>query len=272
MARIVIFLITSLIFISIPAYAQSPDITKTGPIPPIVTQDNYTPINPVLIDGIPVYYWHRGCTPTALGMVLAYYDLQGYDILPNYHLSQSSVNQYIASEEHFFDYSLPIDWGYPIKTDMSELPTGDEHQNNSIADCLKTSQSRYGLLYGWTNTSYIGGCLYQYGQVYDPQIGFCNKIACYNFIKQSINGGVPVLLTVQSPQGTHSVVATGYDDNDHWRFNDSWGSVRWAGFSFCGYSDWCIYHGYTLRLNGEPWFKLYLPIIFFRQSRQTALK
>ncbi|MFA5295704.1 MAG: C39 family peptidase [Methanoregulaceae archaeon] len=42
------------------------------------------------ISGIPAYYWYRGCSPTAAGMVLGYWDSHGY---PNFPVGTSLINE-----------------------------------------------------------------------------------------------------------------------------------------------------------------------------------
>ena len=39
---------------------------------------NVNKSNVVLIDHVPTYIWHRGCGPTALGMIVGFYDLHGF--------------------------------------------------------------------------------------------------------------------------------------------------------------------------------------------------
>ena len=36
--------------------------------------------NSTIIDNVPTYIWHRGCGPTALGMIIGYYDLHDFMI------------------------------------------------------------------------------------------------------------------------------------------------------------------------------------------------
>ena len=60
---------------------------------------NLNKSNVVLIDDMPTYIWHRGCGPTALGMIVGFYDLHGfYDLYDDSTLLQTNnINMLIAS-------------------------------------------------------------------------------------------------------------------------------------------------------------------------------
>ena len=53
----------------------------------------------VVISGVPAYLWRDGCGPTAVGMVLGYYDAHGWDLLipGDATRRRSAVDQVIAS-------------------------------------------------------------------------------------------------------------------------------------------------------------------------------
>jgi hypothetical protein len=116
------------------------------------------------IEGVPAYSWHHGCAPTAAGMVMGYWDMHGFDNLVDgsSYEQTNSVNQMIASDEHYQDYSLPIDTADNILPDKSEDPVGDEHQDNCVADFMKTSRSRYNLWYGCTLFKYVNNAMKEY--------------------------------------------------------------------------------------------------------------
>jgi hypothetical protein len=132
--------------------------STSGPIPPkgvniighISDEKNITVQN--VIAGVPAYYWHQGCGPTAVGMVAGYYDSHGFpDLIPGDASTQTTaVNIAIGSVENLNDYCNPQDTYPNLLPDLSELPVGDEHINNSIADFMKTSQSVVGNYYGWS--------------------------------------------------------------------------------------------------------------------------
>ncbi|MEN6351962.1 MAG: hypothetical protein ABFD02_00770, partial [Bacteroidales bacterium] len=104
-----------------------------------------------VIPEVPAYIWRHGCGPTSEGMVLGYYDLHGFpDLIPGDASSQTdAVNAVIASDEHYNDYSLPLDDANTgFFADKSE--TGGAHANNCIADYMGTSQSIKGNYWGWS--------------------------------------------------------------------------------------------------------------------------
>ena len=97
-----------------------------------------TKSNSIVISDIPIYTWHRGCGPTALGMIVGYYDLHGFSDLftDSSFLQTDNINMLIASDEHYSDYSLPLDYYPNLLQDISD--TGTPHQDNSIADFMQT--------------------------------------------------------------------------------------------------------------------------------------
>ncbi|MGB9879696.1 MAG: hypothetical protein ACPLRM_02930, partial [Anaerolineae bacterium] len=161
----------------IPQLIEHPEERSiTGPIPPqtVFPPAEQTPdvlAASTMIDGVPAYLWRHGCGPTAVGMVIGYYDSHGFpDLIPGDAGTQTEiVNQSIASQgsdtnpQHYEDYSLPLDDATPtILPDRSEDPPGDEHPNNCIADWLCTSWSVIGLRYGWSYGSLIGASFVDY--------------------------------------------------------------------------------------------------------------
>ena len=106
-----------------------------------------------LIQGVPAYLWLRGCGPTALGMVIGYYDLHGFpDLIEGIATEQTiGVDAAIASTDHYNDYSLPKDYSPNLKKDKSEL--GSAHISNCIADFMKTSWSSRSNYWGWSWSS-----------------------------------------------------------------------------------------------------------------------
>ncbi|OGF66573.1 MAG: hypothetical protein A2Y62_01015 [Candidatus Fischerbacteria bacterium RBG_13_37_8] len=104
MSAKVVSLKTIVIFIGIAVavsyiYAQQ---STTGPIPPagLYQGKAYSSLAQVVISGIPIYLWHRGCGPTAVGMVIGYWDGKGFDqLVPGDATTQTSaVNAMIATD------------------------------------------------------------------------------------------------------------------------------------------------------------------------------
>ena len=133
-----------------------------------VSVGNSTKSNSIIISDIPIYLWHRGCGPTALGMIVGYYDLHGFDeLFPDSSSMQTNdINMLIASDEHYTDYAVPLD-NYPnLLPDISE--TGIPHQDNSIADFMNTSMSLHGNFWGWSWSSDIGSAFEDYVNFRSP--------------------------------------------------------------------------------------------------------
>lgn len=99
------------------------------------------------------YHWYVGCTGTAVGMVIGYWDRNGYDdlIFGDSSFYSADVMNAIGSPEHRASYFNEFN---DLTPDASEL--GGAHQNNSIADFLYTSRSAFGLGDGWTVYGYEG--------------------------------------------------------------------------------------------------------------------
>ena len=193
--------------------------------------------NPVVIQNVPPFLWHRGCGPTALGMIVGYYDLQSYDnLFPDSSLDQSNeINLLIASEEHYSDYSRPKDYYPDLIQDLSEL--GNPHQSNSIADFMNTSKSINGNYWGWSWSSDIGTAFEQYVEFRDPSYITNTEYEYFssdswNEYKAEIDNNRPVIILVDTDadgETDHFVVGIGYDDiNQEYACYDTWDSnIHW---------------------------------------------
>ncbi len=205
---------------------------------------NITKSNYIIIDNIPIYMWHRGCGPTALGMIIGYYDLHGfYDLYDDSTLLQTNnINTLIASDEHYNDYSLPEDYYPNLLQDMSE--TGVPHQNNSIADFMKTSMSICGNYWGWSWASDIGAAFEDYISFRNPNYITNTEYEYYSNnswdeYKTEIDNNRPVIILVDTDgdgSTDHFVVGVGYDNStqefgcyDTWDNNLHWYSWRQIG-------------------------------------------
>jgi hypothetical protein len=69
--------------------------------------------------------------------VVGYYDLNGFPelIVGDAESQTSNVNNAIANEQHYNDYSLPMDNGSNILQDKSV--TGGAHASNCLADFMR---------------------------------------------------------------------------------------------------------------------------------------
>jgi hypothetical protein len=176
--------------------------------------------NTVVISDIPTYIWHRGCGPTALGMIIGYYDLHGYyDLFSDSTIVQTNnIDMSIASDDHYNDYSLPLDYYPNLLQDNSEL--GAPHQHNSIADFMKTSSSVCGNYWGWSWSSDIGTAFEDYIHFRNPSYitnteyeYFSNN--SWNEYKIEIDNNRPVMILVDTDGDNltdHFVVGIGYND------------------------------------------------------------
>ena len=229
----------------------------------IKTGDHLNQNNIVLIPDVPSYAWHRGCGPTCLGMIIGYYDSVGYqDLIPGVSISQNnSVNNCIASEEHYNNYSLPLDiFPNPLLEDASSI--GGAHENNCIADFMYTSFSSEGNYWGWSWGSDVGNAFINYvaykNSTYIPSSNYyINDGFIWETYMEEINTSRPVMLLVDSDgdgSTDHFLVGIGYDsatqefaaydtwDNEiHWY---SWqqveSGIEWGVYSLITFTIDCL--------------------------------
>lgn len=198
----------------------------------------------VLISGVPAYLWKNGCGPTALGMVIGYYDSNGFsDLIDGDALSQTDdVNNAIANDQHYNDYSLPKDYTPNLKEDKSSL--GGAHVSNCIADFMCTSWSSKGNYWGWSYSNYIDDAFINYAAFKNTNY---NINATYNYFNANswnnyiveIDNNRPVVLLVDSDgdgNTDHFVCGIGYDISqnlyaiyDTWDHEIHW--YTWRGMS-----------------------------------------
>jgi len=190
-----------------------------------------------LISNVPTYIWHKGCGPTALGMVIGYYDEMGFDDLINGSASSQTeeVNNAIANQEHYDDYSLPLDYYPDLFQDKSDL--GGAHTANCIADFMETSWSSKNNRYGWTFSNKIDDAFTNYINMQNPNY---QTITSYDYFgtsswdnyKLEIDNNKPVVLLVDSDgdgSTDHFVTGIGYDeDNLMYGIYDTWdNNIHW---------------------------------------------
>ncbi|HPQ42321.1 MAG TPA: hypothetical protein PLV45_18260 [bacterium] len=255
----------------------APQQNTTGPVPP----PGVSPPEPWTLDasraenvliGVPAYIWHHGCGPTAVGMVVGYYDGMGYpDLIPgNTSTQTTAVNQAIASwdnssnPQHYEDYSEPIESGQPAPLpDKSEPPPGDEHVSNCIADFMETSWSARGNFYGWSWSSDIGPAFTDYvnlvAPMYTPSWSpFWYGTGTWDLLRNEIDAGRPLVFLVDSSgdgNTDHFVTVIGYRDSNgypEYACRDTWyPTVRWARLREMSSSyGWGVWGGTTFTLSG----------------------
>ncbi|NQU67234.1 MAG: T9SS type A sorting domain-containing protein [Candidatus Marinimicrobia bacterium] len=252
--------------------------STTGPIPPASVRPKTQDIRlrDMFLE-VPGYSWRHGCGPTALGMIIGFYDTNGFDeLIPGDATSQTLfVNQVIASEgdsndpQHYEDYSQPIDDIYSgILADKSEIPEGDEHASNSIADFMRTSFSVDGSYYGSSNSAYIEQAFTDYVNYTNPELvvstDFYSSITSpltWEILIDEINSSRPMVFIVDTDGdgGTdHYVAVVGYRESPSPQYGclDTWAPVevvRWCDFEAISEGqEWGIWGGWSFEIQHPP--------------------
>ena len=264
-----------------PASGTLAQHSTTGPLPPAnVTAPNaarsLARSGNVYIDGVssavPCYYWWDGCGPTAVGMVVGYWDSHGYDLLiPGDATSQDAnpaVHQAISSHDtgsgpqSYEDYALPDDESSSsVLPDMSTTNPAGAHTSDSIADFMHTSWSADGLFYGWSYNTMIGTAFHDYVDYVHPAYMpsthdyYMSNTLTWTLVKQQIDAGRPMVFLVDSNgdgSTDHFVPVIGYNDTSHeYACWDTWyGTPRWESFhAMQSGNAWGVYEGTTFSLS-----------------------
>lgn len=204
------------------------EFSTTGPIPPPIPDENIVTstklqtlaitTNYNYLDDTPEYEWTHGCGPTAVAMIFGYYDVK-YDtsFLIGSAGSQVSIVSSIASQEHYDDYSMPIDdENTGILRDVSE--TGIPHVDNCIADYMGTSVSKLDLYYGWSYVYKLISSINQYATYRDYEIEahYFDKFTLSD-MKNEIDEGRPFIVFMNADGiggSDHFATAVGYSDDN----------------------------------------------------------
>ncbi|MCT4654706.1 MAG: C39 family peptidase [Cohaesibacter sp.] len=190
------------------------------------------------------YHWLVGCTPTAVTMLLGYWDRNGYDNLIEGESGYYSedVKKVMASSEHYRDYADPNDGSSAsVLPDNSRF--GELHENNSVADFLYTSRSNLGLKFGWSlyGTEGLGVHGWANHRGYDDFVTKLKHWGSFSFqtVADEIDAGRPVILSVDSNAdgiNDHNVVVFGYDSaQNKLLIHDGWertSETRWIDFTY----------------------------------------
>ncbi len=240
----------------------------------------------VTVIGVPAYAWRHGCGPTALGMVIGYWDTKGFEKLfdGDATTQTNSVNQGIASQDgvsgHYEDYSVPKD-SYPnLLLDKSEDPVGDEHISDSIADFMYTSWSSWNNYYGWSWSNHITTAFTSYLQTRSSSYEALTESYYYtsnltqDILIREIDAQRPMVFLVDTNADgytDHFVTIVGYrieGDTLYYGCLDTWyphETIRWEKFR--GLSTdyaWGIRGGYSFQIKDTskpviaPWLMLLL--------------
>ncbi len=269
------------------AFGQSilPQRSTTGPVPPPSVGPKVPLPAPKdgggaqrSIAGVPGYCWRHGCGPTAVGMVLGYYDTHGFpDLFPGDASTETTdVDQAIASEGsgvlgaglqlHYEDYALPDDSPpSPILLDRSEnYPIGC-HQDDSVADFMHTSWSSDGNQYGASMSSRIAPAFISYVNMRNPAYwprcsGYYmdDNTLTWAVLTNEINNSRPMVFLVDSDgdgQTDHFVTVIAYSDNPTQQYGclDTWNpcsQIRWCNFKPMSSSySWGVWGGWSFALR-----------------------
>jgi len=203
---------------------------------------------PVVLGNTGNYAWWYGCSPTAAGMMIGYYDRNGYagsdysNLVPGGVAEANSfgnpgalVNSIIASPGHIADfYKTPP--GYGGSGDDNLPPS---HTFDSLADFMGSSQDSVGnsngstTFYYWTNGApftaadavaggvkdndgmygigeYLNYRGYDYDSLYTQAIYSTSMPLGFTYAQYmaEIDAGRPVLIQIKG----HSMLGYGYDD------------------------------------------------------------
>lgn len=196
----------------------------------------------VVLSDVPIYLWWYGCSPTSSGMLIGFWDAQGYDMVQgDMSVYNQDVKDFIASQDHINDF-----WG---------VDDPAPHSDNSLADFMDTSKDP--LADGSTTVSKIDDGIVAFAAWDNPDTVVLNE--SYNFsssinytneyagggwdfdfeeFKNEIDAGRPMLLSTNVLGGGHTIIGFGYQDNagmDYVAIHDTWGNagspVDWVGNS-----------------------------------------
>jgi hypothetical protein len=218
--------------------------------------------SPVALSNVPAYNWYHGCTPTAVGSIMGYWDLHGY---PNMFTASgwAAVSQTVNVQDQI---SSPAhNAKYDPTPDNASLPTPPK---TSIADFLGTSKDPLG--YGSTYTSNIpsgmtGYASYRgYSSSSQENLYLAGLIGLtWSKLTSEINAGRPMLFDVDSDgdgKNDHSVPVIGYDDRGSggkwYGCYTTWSedeTIQW--YQFTGMSSghpFGIYDGDTFKVTSSP--------------------
>lgn len=224
----------------------------------------------VIVPGVPAYAWRDGCGPTAVGMVIGYYDGMGWpDLVTGDATSVTSeTEQMIATHGasgtpgHYEDYVLPRETASTILLDKSEAPVGDEHAANSVADFMHTSWSTDGLFYGYSYSNMAGPAFSNYVASRYPgsslsSTTYPGTYLTWAIVKQEIAAGRPMVFLVDSSgdgRTDHFVTVVGYREANgypEYACWDTWSTtlLRWQQFrAMSSTYAWGVWGGFTFSL------------------------
>lgn len=167
--------------------------------------------NVKVMPDVPSYVWYHGCGPTALGMIVGYYDAHGFDnLIPGsnaWNTNQQAIKDMIASPGYVRDYAPT--------PDRVATPDDPYHTDDSLADFGLTGRDP--LDDGWGDVRNQAAAITKYF-AYRGYTDSTARLRAYptlwSDLTTEIDAGRPVELAVDSNfDGTmdHLVTAIGYD-------------------------------------------------------------
>lgn len=241
--------------------------STTGPIPPpdVIIQSEVpaSPPTQKVITGVPAYIWYNGCGPTAVGMVVGFWDRTFTNLVPGSSAGQTTaVNNMMSSSGNYNDYCVPIEDNGNLLQDRSTLEPDQCHPDDCVADFMHTSQSRYGNQYGWSWYSDVAPSFTDYCNYRLP--GYKATATDHTFwgdltfasYRKEIDANRPVVFLVDSngDGGTdHFITGIGYNSMGQYGYYNTWDTnVHWSNFAgMTSGSPWGIY--------GATYFNLQVP-------------
>jgi hypothetical protein len=264
---------------------DTPQQSTTGPTPPpevlahdaLKQPDTIRDLLSQTTLAVPAYLWRHGCGPTALGMVLGYYDSLGFDdLIPGSAAYQTeAVDQAIASggdsslsyppgsEQHYEDYARPQE-DYPSVVADDYITSGrTPHPDNSLADYMDTSKSTRNNSYGWSWSTDVGPAFIAFVnqqnptyapdyQAYTMDLGTLT----WSVLTTEIDAGRPMVFLVDSDGNgstDHMAPIIGYRTSPTQQYAawDTWSSnIRWEDFTAVGSGEnWGVWGGLALYLS-----------------------
>ncbi len=260
---------------SVPATIPEPQISTSGPQPfaaesrrsAASLDENSLVSGQETVLGVPAYRWRHGCAPTALAMLLGYWDLRGMiDLFPGSAVVENeTIRQAMASADHYDEYSLPYDaTTNSIKEDLSEQPEL-AHADDSLADYLHTSWSADNLRYGWTSSARIIPALQAYtasrNPDYEVEYRDYYMVTSYhafdwNILTDEIDHGRPMIFLVDTTADgftDHFITVIGYRSEPTLQYAslDTWdNSVHWHDFNkIASGTPWGIWGAWSYEPN-----------------------
>ncbi len=209
---------------------------------------------------VPSYIWYHGCGPTALGMMVGYWDAQGFDnLIPgsnDWGTNNAAVKNVIASPRHISDY-YGTTW-----SNTNDIPSAPSGPFDCLADFSGCS---FDPMYpGWSYyhkqddglRDYALSVGYAAADMDTYQRSFSTL---WDSFTTAIDLGQPVEFLVDSDGngGTdHFVTAVGYDDTpgqERYACWDTWShTLRWERFrSLSSSYDWGVYGGTFFSMTSD---------------------